>query len=236
MVASDTIIQKIMNGLKFVNARPHLFIPPNIRNTLNSVVAKASISPEEARDVLEWYASKPTDIPPEILDQLTGKEPGRAWFKALAKKAPPKQPVPKNLAKDLEKKIDEALNKKPLKEIHHVSTQVVGAGANGNNGWTPVIALEPYNGGVYQKVVEWFGGQGPKPEINVYIGEDGFVNNIEDAVNIRGPAGTGGGGDFEGVPLFIQDGAPVTDFEKYMWIQTNYITPDGFTFWFEDGT
>lgn len=38
-----------------------------------------------------------------------------------------------------------------------------------------------------------------------------------------------------GVPLFIQDDAPVTDAPKYMWLQTNYGEPGSFTFWFEDG-
>lgn len=37
-------------------------------------------------------------------------------------------------------------------------------------------------------------------------------------------------------PLFVQDTQPVTDRDKYIWIQTNINgNPDDFTFWFEDG-
>lgn len=40
----------------------------------------------------------------------------------------------------------------------------------------------------------------------------------------------------EGVPLFVQDNAPVTESATYMWVQTNYLEPGGITFWVEDGT
>lgn len=44
-----------------------------------------------------------------------------------------------------------------------------------------------------------------------------------------------GGGD-SSVPLFIQDSAPTTELNKYLWIQTNIDSgPDSFTFWFDDG-
>lgn len=36
-------------------------------------------------------------------------------------------------------------------------------------------------------------------------------------------------------PLFIQDTQPNYS-EKYLWIQTNYMQPGDFTFWFEDKT
>lgn len=45
-----------------------------------------------------------------------------------------------------------------------------------------------------------------------------------------------GSGGMTGVPLYIQDDAPTVDpGTKYMWIQTNYGEPGGFTFWFDDG-
>lgn len=37
------------------------------------------------------------------------------------------------------------------------------------------------------------------------------------------------------VNVYIQDAAPV-DTGKYLWVQTNFGSPDDFTFWFDDGT
>lgn len=63
----------------------------------------------------------------------------------------------------------------------------------GNNAWSPVFAIVP-NGAAYaQRVVDWVGGSGVKPTTGVYVGSAGYVSNITDSVNIRGPAGNGTG-------------------------------------------
>ncbi|QXV74392.1 putative tail fiber protein [Rhizobium phage RHEph16] len=63
----------------------------------------------------------------------------------------------------------------------------------GNNAWSPVFAVVANGSAMAQKVVDWVGGTGVKPAINVYVGATGFVSNINDAVNVRGPAGAGTG-------------------------------------------
>lgn len=42
------------------------------------------------------------------------------------------------------------------------------------------------------KVVDWIGGQGAKPDINVWVGSTGFETSIGSAVDIRGSAGAQG--------------------------------------------
>jgi len=62
------------------------------------------------------------------------------------------------------------------------------------NGWTAELSIVDRENdddtiSKVVKIVDWFGGVLKKPEINVFIGEDGFVSNIEDAVDIRGGIG-----------------------------------------------
>lgn len=63
----------------------------------------------------------------------------------------------------------------------------------GDNSWTPVFALVASGSNVVQKIVDWVGGTGTKPTINVYVTATGYSANIADAVNIRGAAGAGTG-------------------------------------------
>lgn len=81
------------------------------------------------------------------------------------------------------------------------------------------------------------------PTGSARIADAGYIRIFARADRVYGilPNGTeveltnvsGGGG--EGFPVFIQDTTPVTSTEKYLWIQTNYQEPGGFTLWFEDG-
>lgn len=64
-------------------------------------------------------------------------------------------------------------------------------GKNGFNGWTPVLAVVEDGQRRVLQVTRWVGGSGPKPESDLYLGKDGFVKRIEDATDIRGPAGAG---------------------------------------------
>lgn len=70
----------------------------------------------------------------------------------------------------------------------------VSSGDAGNNGWTPVYALE--NDGdtrVVQKLVAYVGGTGPYPGLpaNQYIGSTGFVTKSL-ATNLKGSQGAPG--------------------------------------------
>jgi hypothetical protein len=41
-------------------------------------------------------------------------------------------------------------------------------------------------------VVDWFGGQGAKPTVGLFLGEEGFVATAREATDIRGPRGFAG--------------------------------------------
>lgn len=75
----------------------------------------------------------------------------------------------------------------------------------GNKGWTPVFAVVANGERRVQQVVDWQGGEGPKPTTGKYVGRTGFVSVIADAIDIRGPIGLTGTTDFEeliNVPVF----------------------------------
>ena len=59
-------------------------------------------------------------------------------------------------------------------------------GVTGEKGWTPTIATILDNNRKVSQVVDWTGGEGTKPDTGAYIGETGFVSNIEDAIDISG--------------------------------------------------
>lgn len=62
------------------------------------------------------------------------------------------------------------------------------------NGWSPVLALKDRENEdltiskVFQ-VINWVGGIAKKPAIGAYIGANGLVSNIADAVDIKGDPG-----------------------------------------------
>jgi len=61
------------------------------------------------------------------------------------------------------------------------------AGDNGVNGWSPVFALVADGERRVQQIADWAGGGGVKPATGKYVGIAGFVDDIADAVNVRGP-------------------------------------------------
>ena len=63
------------------------------------------------------------------------------------------------------------------------------AGAQGDDGWSPVFALEARGNDVIQKVVDWVGGDGSKPGINVFVAAAGFTSDATLALNVRGLRG-----------------------------------------------
>lgn len=80
-----------------------------------------------------------------------------------------------------------------LEQIQNIS------GEAGLNGWTPQLAVVSDGDRRVLQVTDWVGGEGTKPQTGVYLGASGFVINIIDAIDIRGPEGEqgppGSGGD-----------------------------------------
>lgn len=66
-----------------------------------------------------------------------------------------------------------------------------GAGNFGVGGWTPVPANVIDGDRVVQQVIDWVGGTGAKPAAGQYVGQTGLVNDIGDAVNLKGDTGAG---------------------------------------------
>mgnify|MGYP001236458252 CR=1 FL=1 len=75
----------------------------------------------------------------------------------------------------------------------------------GLTGWTPKLAVVADDERRVLQVADWFGGEGTKPATGDYIGSSGLVEDIGDAVDVRGPAGPEGSGDVTG-PSDATDG------------------------------
>jgi hypothetical protein len=58
--------------------------------------------------------------------------------------------------------------------------------------WTAVTANVVDGNRVVEQVVDWIGGSGAKPAVNVYKGTTGFVTDIAQATNVRGLQGIQG--------------------------------------------
>lgn len=66
------------------------------------------------------------------------------------------------------------------------------AGANGTNGWSPILAIVSDDERRVLQVTDWTGGTGTKPTTGLYVGIDGLKVDIADGVDIRGPQGDSG--------------------------------------------
>lgn len=66
-------------------------------------------------------------------------------------------------------------------------------GTEGDDGWTPVLAVVADGARRVQQVADWTGGTGTKPATGKYVGATGLVDLIANGVDIRGAAGTGTG-------------------------------------------
>ncbi|MGY1490708.1 SGNH/GDSL hydrolase family protein [Methylobacillus pratensis] len=78
----------------------------------------------------------------------------------------------------------------------------------GIGGWTPVPALVTVAGRVVQQVVDWTGGSGNKPEVGLYVGPDGLVEDPADATNVKGDPGAGlpGADAWTAIEAIVEDG------------------------------
>jgi len=62
-------------------------------------------------------------------------------------------------------------------------------GADGANGWVPLLAIASDGARRVHQVYDWVGGTGTKPATGEFVGASGLTSIIDDAVDIRGPAG-----------------------------------------------
>lgn len=76
-------------------------------------------------------------------------------------------------------------------------------GDPGSNGWLPVFAAAADGERRVFKVVDWQGGTGVKPAINVYLSSTGLTAVLADALDVRGAVGAQGPKGDDG-----EDGAP----------------------------
>lgn len=66
------------------------------------------------------------------------------------------------------------------------------------NGWTPSLAIVQTGVGSVVMVTDWIGGSGTKPKSGVYVGREGYTENLNEAVVLydaqgpQGPVGTPG--------------------------------------------
>ena len=67
-----------------------------------------------------------------------------------------------------------------------------GGGSGGNNGWSPMIGIAEDGERSVLRLYDWAGGTGAKPVITGYLGNIGIVDDIAEAVNIRGLRGADG--------------------------------------------
>lgn len=65
-------------------------------------------------------------------------------------------------------------------------------GADGNNGWTPIVSSPTVLGKKVLEVTGWFGGTGTPPASNVYIYPGGYTSDATLATDFTGPQGATG--------------------------------------------
>ncbi len=73
------------------------------------------------------------------------------------------------------------------------------AGADGDDGWSPNLGVVLDGSRAVVKLVSWSNGTGTPPGYGTYMGPSGYVVDIADATDIRGPAGSGTGSNAFGV-------------------------------------
>jgi hypothetical protein len=96
--------------------------------------------------------------------------------------------------------------------------------SEGNDGWSPILAVVSDGARRVHQVIDWTNGQGAKPPTGKYVGATGLVDLIADGVDVRGAAGVAGTnliststasnitGAIWGTGTGIRAGVPGTDF------------------------
>jgi hypothetical protein len=59
-------------------------------------------------------------------------------------------------------------------------------GGTGFAGYSPVFSVVGTGTFEVLRVVDWVGGQGPKPAINQYVSKTGLTTNLSQAINLKG--------------------------------------------------
>lgn len=77
-------------------------------------------------------------------------------------------------------------------------------GDEGANGWSPELAVIEDGERRVLQLVDWLGGGGDEPDAPKYIGLGGLVDDIEDAIDVRGDPGGPQGPQGEQGPQGIQ--------------------------------
>jgi hypothetical protein len=67
-----------------------------------------------------------------------------------------------------------------------------GGGGSGDDGWTPILSVVSDGERRVLQVVDWTGGDLPKPTTGLYVGATGLEALIANGVDIRGAAGANG--------------------------------------------
>lgn len=67
-----------------------------------------------------------------------------------------------------------------------IQVRIMRAGASGKDAWTPVISVVPDGFRLVMQITNWIGGVGEKPVTNLYIGPEGYVDDITKAVDVKG--------------------------------------------------
>ena len=65
-------------------------------------------------------------------------------------------------------------------------------GDDGDNGWSPVFRTVTVGNGSYLELIDWVGGTGEKPTDVGFVSDNGFVQNVDFANNLRGAKGEKG--------------------------------------------
>ena len=96
--------------------------------------------------------------------------------------------------KDLRLDGDLDANGKALKGVNWAATDPAppGSSGDGNDGWSPILAVVSDSERRVLRVSDWTGGEGTKPATGQYVGPTGLVATAAEAVDIRGATGAAG--------------------------------------------
>lgn len=78
----------------------------------------------------------------------------------------------------------------------------------GGAGWSPVLSLENDGNRRVLRVTDWTGGTSIPPQTGMYLGAEGFVSDIETAIDVRGQQGLQGIQGASGLGIVILGSLP----------------------------
>ncbi len=97
-----------------------------------------------------------------------------------------------------------------------------GSFSTSDYGWTPILANVFDGSRIVQQIVDWIGGDGVKPSVNMYVGSTGYVTDIAQATDVRGGSGSGTIDlDARSAVLSLQGGATISNNRLIEWAETS---------------